>query len=128
MSNDLPVNDQVVDQAKNKKEEITQLSSEGPPIEIGSVEKENLFENLEKETTPEVSKPLVDKKEMKAQKEADVKEKSSEEVGKVKNVVDKRTHNEQTTQISDARQSLTKKADDKEEDFIDHVEEVHSIK
>lgn len=126
MSNDLPIDDQVVDQDENKKEEITQLSPEGLPVEIGSIEKEDLFEDLEREVTPEVPKPAA-KKEVSSSQESEQIVQEEDTSKPPENVVDKRTPNDQTTEINDARQSLTREADDKEEDFIDHVEEVHTI-
>lgn len=43
------------------------------------------------------------------------------------NVVDKRTNHEQLTSIANSADQLTTVADEEEEDFIKHVEEVHTI-
>ncbi len=44
------------------------------------------------------------------------------------NVVDKRTNHEPLTKIDSTADALTVEADAEEEDFIKHVEEVHTIK
>lgn len=44
------------------------------------------------------------------------------------NVVDKRTNHEPLDSLQDTSDKLTKEADEEEEDFIKHVEEVHTIK
>ena len=46
----------------------------------------------------------------------------------VSNVVDMRTHNEELEGVDESADKLTKDADEEEEDFIHHVEEVHTIK
>jgi hypothetical protein len=46
----------------------------------------------------------------------------------VPNVVDLRTNHEELESVDEDAHKLTKEADEEEEDFIHHVEEVHTIK
>lgn len=55
-----------------------------------------------------------------------VEEPKQEPAEKVSHVVDKRTYHEELESVDKTSHKLTKEADEEEEEFIEHVEEVHS--
>ena len=133
MSNDLPKDGQA--RVLENREQISQLSPEGERAENESKKKESV-ESLG-ETTPPEEKESIDVVESSESFETIEEPRDSEqqpidvEGGSTdvepRNIVDKTTGKKETEPVEETSHNLTKDADDKEKDFIEHVERVHTI-
>lgn len=151
MDNDLPVNDNNLstndsanNQAAGDDVPVTPSTQVSPGIGSGiGLEGAPLTENLptpEKVSIPEkINTPVEQLPSTEAIQQNQIapetpvvpevpQPESAPEVAPDLNVVDKRTSHEKLTTIKSASDQLTVSADEEEEDFIKHVEEVHTIK